>query len=134
MHDVTHLRSSTAEILRGAPPLGPGPIRVSLGDVPERERPGIYREFFGRSVMRLDVETFDVPFEVDIAIQTLPGLQLFSGRVHGSRNRRTRAMLADGNDDVGLMINLGGPYLVTQGDREIVLDDGEATFMFSGEP
>src|SRR5262249_56344148 len=56
------------------------------------------------------------------------------GRVRGSRKLRTREMLADGRDDFSLMVNLGGPYLVTQGQREIVLEDGEATLVTSGEP
>src|SRR5262249_12005964 len=56
-----------------------------------------------------------------------------SGRVHGSRNRRTRALLADGIDDFSLMVNLGGPYLVSQGDEELVLADGEATFVSLGK-
>jgi AraC-like DNA-binding protein len=108
---------------------------LSLDHVPVRERAGLYREFFGRSVMRLDVEPLrDVPLEIDVTVQRLPGLQLFSGILHGSCNRRTGEMLADGNDDVGLTINLGGPYLVTQGQRELVLGAGEATFISSADP
>ena len=111
MRDLIQLPSSTLEILNGSPPSGPGPIRLSLDDAPERERPGIYREFFGRSLFRLDVEPLrDHTFEVDVTLQKLPGLQLFSGRLHGSRNQRTRALLADGVDDFTLMVNLGGPY------------------------
>jgi AraC-like DNA-binding protein len=135
MRDLTHISSRTPKNALGPPPAAPEPARLSLNQVPERERAGVYREFFGRSVMRLDVEPLrDFPFEVDITVQALPGLHLFSGRVHGSRNRRTREMLADGNDDVGLMINLAGPYLITQGSREIVLGDGDATFMSCAEP
>jgi hypothetical protein len=33
-----------------------GPIRFSLGETPAGERDVLYREFFGRSVMRYDVE------------------------------------------------------------------------------
>ena len=131
MRDLTQLPSLTAETLRGPPPSGP--IRFSLNDAPERERAGIYREFFGRSVARLDVELLpDAPFEVDITLQALPGLQLFSGRLHGSRNRRTREMLADGNDDFSLMVNLGGPYVVSQ--DELMLGDGDATLVSAADP
>src|SRR5262249_18507473 len=47
---------------------------------------------------------------------------------------RTRELLADGNDEVGLTVNLGGPYLVTRGQQELVLGDGEATLMSIGDP
>ena len=65
--------------------------------MPERERRGIYREFIGRSVARQDIEPMrDAPFEADFTLQSLPGLTLVSGSVHGSCNRRTRELLADG--------------------------------------
>jgi hypothetical protein len=130
MPDLTHPASTPT----GPGPRGRGPIRFSLNHVPERERPGLYREFLGRSVFRMDVEPLrNVPFEVDVTVRKLPGLQLFSGRLHGSRNGRTRELLADGNDDFALMVNLGGPYLVSQRRRELVLGDGEATVVSSAE-
>jgi AraC-like DNA-binding protein len=103
--------------------------------VPERERPGLYREFFGRSVCALDVELLhDVPFRADLTLLPLPGVQIFSGKVHGSRNRHTREFLADGVDDFSLIVNLGGPYLVAQGGKELVLADGNATLVSLTEP
>jgi AraC-like DNA-binding protein len=121
-------------MLPGSPPSRSGPIRFSLDDVPERQRPNVYREFVGRSVCRFDVELSpDLPFAVNVTLQALPNLQLFSGTVHGSRNRRTRALVADGIDDFSLMVNLGGPYLVSQGGNEVVLADGEATLVSLAE-
>jgi AraC-like DNA-binding protein len=111
------------------------PIRFSLNDAPEHKRPDIYREFCGRSVLRLDIEPVrDLPFEADVTVQALPGLHLFSGRAHGSRNRRTREMLADGVDDFALVVNLGGPHFVSQGEQEVVLGDGEATLVSLADP
>jgi AraC-like DNA-binding protein len=40
-------------------------------------------------------------------------------------------MAGDGTDDLGLMINLGGPYSLVQGGRELVLERGEATILAS---
>ena len=135
MRDLIQLPSSTLDILNGSPPSGSGPIRLSLDDAPERERPALYREFFGRSLFRLNVEPLrDHTLEVNVALQKLPGLHLFSGRLHGSRNQRTRAFLADGVDDFTLVVNLGGPYQVCQGQQELVLGDGEATFLTCAEP
>jgi AraC-like DNA-binding protein len=131
--DLSRLPALTPESLRTARPSGP--VRFSLHDAPERARPDLYREFFGRTVMGVDVELIgDAPFEADVLLQPLPGLQIFSGRVHGSRNRRTPALLADGRADFSLMINLGGPYLISQGARELWLDDGDATLVSTADP
>src|SRR5262249_40269165 len=62
-----------------------------------------------------------------VTLQPLPGLQIFSGQVYGSRNRRTPELLADGRDEFTLFINLGGPYLISQGAREQLPDHGAAT-------
>jgi AraC-like DNA-binding protein len=119
----------------GMPATVPRPVRLSLDAAPARDRADIYREFFGRSVFKLEVTPLrDVPFDVDITLHDLPDLQVFLGRVHGSCNRRTRAMLGDGTDHCSLLVNLGGPYIVSQGEREIVLGDGEATFVSAAEP
>src|SRR5437899_4399762 len=133
MLDLTQFPSLTPDTLRGPRPSGP--IRLSLEDAPERERAVMYREFLGRMVMRVDVEPVrDLPFEIDMAAHALPGLQLLAGRAHGYCSTRTRELLADGNDEVGLTVNLGGPYLVTRGQQELVLGDGEATLMSIGDP
>ena len=131
--DWSRLPALTPETLRSARPSWP--VRFSLNDTPERERPDVYREFFGRTVMGVDVEPLDdAPFDAEVVLQPLPGLQLFSGRVHGSRNRRTPRLLADGRDGYSLLINLRGPYLISQGDNELWLQDGEAALVSTAEP
>src|SRR5262249_29334975 len=83
----------------------------------------------------MDIEPLpDHPFEVDVMLQTLPGLQLLTGKRQGSRNRRTREMLADGADGYTFLVNLGGPYVISDGRQEIVLDDGEAALVSVAEP
>jgi AraC-like DNA-binding protein len=54
--------------------------------------------------------------------------------VHGSRNRRTREMLADGRDYFSLLVNLGGPYVISQREEEVELGDGEATLVSTADP
>jgi AraC-like DNA-binding protein len=111
-----------------------GPIRFSLGETPAGERDALYREFFGRSVMRYDVDPSpDVPFDIDVKLQTLPGLLMVTGKMHGSNNRRTQEWIADGLDDFAMAVNLGGKYVICQGDQEIVLDNGEATLFSLGK-
>jgi len=130
MRPVSEAPSSTPALLRGERPPAHEPFRFSLKDVPERERPAIYRDFIGRWVCGLDVEPLpDGHFDADVAVRKLPGVQVMTGKVYGSRNRRTGELLADSVHDFTLMVNLGGPYLVSTHDREIVLDDGEATLV-----
>jgi AraC-like DNA-binding protein len=52
--------------------------------------------------------------------------------MHGSVNRRSRERMADGLDDFAMAINLGGRYVVRQGEQELALDDGEATLFSLG--
>jgi AraC-like DNA-binding protein len=128
--------AGTPELLLGPRPSGPGPVPLSLARVPERDRPIVFREIFGRLGLRYDIEPLhDVPFEVDLTLQPMPGLQFLVGKLQGSGNRQSRDMLAGGtDDDVGLIVNLGGPYLISQGRQEIVLGDGEATLLSLTEP
>jgi AraC-like DNA-binding protein len=101
---------------------------------PPENRLAVWREVIGQTVLRLDIEPLPgIPFEADVTLQAMPGLAMLSGVIAGSRSGRTRALLADGVDDVGLVVNLAGPYLVSQGGRELVLADGEATVFSCAE-
>lgn len=135
MRDLTRLACKTSQRDAGRHHQVIEPTRFSLRDVPERERDELYRQFFGRTVMRYDVEpSRDVPFDIDVRLQMLPGLLMVTGKMHGSENQRTRERMADGLDDLAMAVNLGGRYVVRQRQREIVLDDGEATLFSMGEP
>ena len=134
MYDSTRLPMLTPEALRGAPAPSE-PVRFSLRDTPERQRNDLYRDFFGRSVMRYEVEpSRNIPFDIDVKLQILPGLLMVTGKMHGSDNRRTRECLADGLDDLAMAVNMGGSYVVRQGEDEIVLGNGEATLFSLGRP
>lgn len=129
--DLSRLPGPPLESLRGAPPAGP--VRFSLDEAPERECPRLDREMIARAVMSGDVAPIgEAPFEV--VLPPLPGLQIFSGRVPGSRNRRTPELPADGRADFLLLINLGSPYLISQGADELWLEEGEATLVSTADP
>ena len=137
MHDLSHLPVVTPDLLLGSDPLPPpsGPIRFALGDAPEHERAALLQESFARMGLAYEIQPLgDAPLIADVALHALPDLLLGVGKIHGSRNRRTRAMVEDGTDDVALLVNLKGPHLITQGNRELVLGDGEAVFMSGSDP
>ncbi len=121
MRDLSKLPSITPEMLANAPPPGAsGAFRFSLDSVPEHEKAFLTREFFGRSVVKYDVERARdaAKFEIDVTLQMMPGLMMMSGRSHGSCNRRTREMVAlENSDDVGMVVNMRGEHRVTLGQR-----------------
>ena len=132
MDDRPQHPSLIPDVLAVWPPSEPGLMRFSLDGVPERERAAVFREFFGQSVVRYDIEPLrDVGFDVDVKLQALPGLMMMWGKVHGSRNQRTRETLAaDPTDDIGMILNLSGPQTIAHhGQQELDLGDGEATLV-----
>jgi AraC-like DNA-binding protein len=128
----------TPELLVGPRPvpIPPGrPFRFALARRTECEQPRLAHACFERLGLRYDIEDIPgVPFNVDLSFNMLSGIKMASGRVHGSRNRRTRAQVEDGTDDIHLIVNRGGPYLIEQRDRELVLDDGEAVLVSMSDP
>lgn len=138
MLDLTRFPPLKPELLLSAEPLPaspPGPVRFAMEDWPEREQPTVLRECLARLGLRYEIDRLqDVPFHVDLSLNPLPGLILGAGRLHGSRNRRTRKHVEDGTDDAVLIVNLKGPHLIEQGDKELVLGDGEAVLVSASEP
>jgi AraC-like DNA-binding protein len=135
MSDSTQSPSPTPAMPPGMQLLAPGSIRFSLDDVPEHERLPVFREVFGRTVLKYDLEPLpDIPFHVDLKFQALPGLAIMSGRIHGSRDQRTpETLAAEATDDIGMIVNLKGPHRITQGRQELVLGDGDATLVSMGD-
>jgi AraC-like DNA-binding protein len=134
--DLARLPSITPDVLLGSTPLPPTsrPVRFSLGEAPARERAALLQDCFTRLGFTYQVDPLrDVPIEADVVMHALPGLRTTIGRMHGTRNRRTRA-LVDGTDDIALVLNLRGPHLIAQGKSEVILDDGEATFLSCSDP
>jgi AraC-like DNA-binding protein len=129
MRGLTQLSSLAPGTFLGSRPAAAEMLRLSLDSAPEYERPILLREFFDRLGVRYDAEPVGVdPIEIDLTLQALPGLQLLSGRLQGARYRRTREN-TDPTEDVGLVVNPRGAFLISQRGREIVLGDGEATLV-----
>src|SRR5260221_3440600 len=88
------------------------PIRMSTDGFPARDRVAIWREQMGRIVLRLDIEPLpDAPFHAEITLRPLPGLIAVSAAIGGMREQRTTELIADGNDTIGLVVNLSAPFL-----------------------
>src|SRR4030081_4056943 len=70
-------------------------VRFSTDDLPEKDRGAIWREHFGPSVFKVEIEPPppNTAVKVDIAAPSLPGLQLLSGLYARVRMIRTRRPL-----------------------------------------
>jgi hypothetical protein len=106
--------------------VAPGILRVSTDALPERERLPFFREVLGRTVVRLDFEPLANGFHWNGAARTLPGLGLAIGDLDGLRLQRTRALIADGNDDITLTAPTNGYFVVSQLGREVTTRAGSA--------
>jgi AraC-like DNA-binding protein len=110
-------------------------VRFSTADLPENNRVAKWREHYGQTVLRADIEPVDeASFDATALSRILPGLQLVSDRFTAARMVRTREMIADGNDDLSLLVNQTGSVSVSARGREVVLGENDAVLISSGEP
>ena len=62
------------------------PLHFSTDHLPAQDRVAVWREVFGRGVLRLDVEPLPgVPFSSELKVYPLPGLTLVSAAMAGGR-------------------------------------------------
>src|SRR6266404_9957297 len=97
-------------------------VRFSTDDLPEEDRVPMWREHYGCTVLGVEIEPAeDALFQSSIVSRHLPGLNLVSGNLSAARVKRTREFVADGNDDVALLVNYTGAAAIAAGEREVVL-------------
>jgi AraC-like DNA-binding protein len=112
-----------------------GTLRFSTDDLPERDRLPIWREAFGRAVVKMDMEPIgDGPFRSRADIQMLPNLSIAFVSSSPNRLTRTPALIADGSDDLVVGILLGGEVVAHQGTREVGFRTGEALLWSNDAP
>lgn len=111
------------------------PIRFASDELPERDRLAQWREACSRTVMKIDMEPIhDIPFRCEAVLRALPGLGLASFSTSPNRATRTRAMVADGNDDLVLVLSAHGTTVMSAHGRETTIGGGDATLLSSTEP
>lgn len=109
-------------------------VRLSTADIPERDRVAVWREVIGRKIVRVDIEPLrERPFRVDASLRGLPGLGFMSAEMSEFRLARSRNLLADGNDDLRLAVNMSGAEIVVQRGREVALGAGDAILVSMAE-
>jgi AraC-like DNA-binding protein len=110
-------------------------LRFSTDDLPEHDRLPMWREVFGRTVVKMDMEPIgDGPFRSRADIHVLPNLSIAAMSSSPNRVTRTRALVADGSDDLILGILLNGEAIAYQGKKEVEFRAGEALLWSNDEP
>jgi AraC-like DNA-binding protein len=101
---------------------------LSSADFPGRDGLAMWRELVGRKMLRLDMEPLaDAPPRFELKLLKPPGLGIMAGDIGPARFTRTRALMADGNDDLVLAVNCrGGSGLVHGRGREVEVGPGHA--------
>ena len=113
---------------------GEASFRFSTDDLPERDRLAIWREAFGRSVVKLDMEPVgDGPLRIEGHIQALPNLAIASFSSSPAKVTRTKALASDSSDDLVLVI-AGGDVMFHQGNKEVELKVGESLLWSNAVP
>lgn len=112
------------------------PIRFqqfSTEDFPVHSRIGAYREIYGRTIVKHDIEPLgDEPFRFESTVYAMPGAGLASSLITPCR-RWHGPQHIDGDDFV-LGIGLAGGCVVRQSGREAAVGRGEAVLTATGRP
>jgi AraC-like DNA-binding protein len=108
--------------------------RFSTDDLPAKDRVAMWREHFGRTALRVEIEpTEESSFEACVTSHILPGLHVLLAKLSAARITRTRELIADGNDDLILVVNRSGNIAVSGRGREVLLREGDALLRSSDE-
>jgi hypothetical protein len=109
-------------------------LRFSTDELPEPDRLPIYREVHGRLTARIDIEPAPgVPLHYSVIARALPGLIVSFMSVSTHTVRRTRELLADGNDDVVLAVPPTAANMVSHLGRELPQFAGEAVLLSTAD-
>lgn len=96
-------------------------LHFSTDDYQESDRIAAWREIFGSTIAKLDMEPIgDQPFRGKALVHALPNLTIGSISSTPNRIMRTPALIADGSDDIMLGIMLKGSAVVAQNGHEAV--------------
>ena len=95
-------------------------LRFSTDELPERDRLAITREVHGRLTARVDIEPAPgAPLHYRVTARALPGLTVSLFSELSLTIRRTRALLADGNDDVVFAVPPTAANMLSHRGREL---------------
>lgn len=107
-----------------------GLLRFSTDELSESARLPIFQEAFGRAIAKVVFEPVaGTSLRVQASVRALPGLSVWIGAFSPIHGRRTRELIADGNDDVALCMCPEGGSIISQFSRELTHSGGDAVLL-----
>jgi AraC-like DNA-binding protein len=108
-------------------------LRISTAAWEPKQRIEMFREIFGRKILKIDVEPDPGEFfEADMILQSLPGLGVGGGSISKTRNTLTPELI-DNDDLVFVMLQSGGATARQYG-REGTIGGGQALVTANDAP
>jgi AraC-like DNA-binding protein len=108
--------------------------RLSTASLPAADRLPTWREVFGQTMVRLDIEPGKgQPFHAEGTLCALPGAAFASVTTTPVCVSRTRRLIAGDGVDMLFLITANAPLHIAQGGREQRLDAGDALFLRGSE-
>jgi hypothetical protein len=109
-------------------------LRFSTDELPERERLPAFQEVFGRAIAKADVEPLaGTHLRIQATVRAMPGLGAWIGAFSPIQGRRTRELIADGNDNVTLWMCPEGGSVISQFGREVTHNGGDAMLVSNSD-
>jgi AraC-like DNA-binding protein len=108
---------------------GAATFRFCTSELPERGRLAAWRESVGRELLRFEMEPLaGAPLSFDMTARRWTGLRIISVSTSPVRTERTRALLADGDDNLCVLMP-DSPGTFAGLGREVTVGPGEAIVM-----
>ena len=105
-------------------------LRFSTDALPPHARLDAWREILSRKLIGVAIEPLTRrPFRAKATLRAQHGLCMGAGLIGASIHHRSPGLVARDNDDLVLLVNLKGPFGLTQGDRELTLGEGDASLI-----
>ena len=112
----------------------PSSLFLSTASLPARDRLPVWREVFGRTMVRLDIEpTKGTAFYAEGEFCALPDAAFASVTASPVQVSRTRRLIDDDMAKMVFMITADAPVRIAQRGREEILAAGDAIFVLGGE-
>ena len=88
-------------------------LRFSTTDYSPADRVDAWREIYGRTLLKLDIEPIAAgPFHTDVLMRRMPGLGMIVGSRSAALYRRPRERID--NDDLVMSFGVAGAFEATQ--------------------
>jgi AraC-like DNA-binding protein len=118
----------------GQNPVHSSSLIFSTATLPARDRLPVWREVFGQTMVRLDIEPVKgTPFCAEGALCALPGAALASVTASPIRVSRTPRLIAEDAVDMVFLVTADAPLHIVQRGREQMLQAGDAIFVRGNE-